>query len=491
MPEVLASLDELLAGATDREAITDGAGKSGALLERLRIGGSRTSSSTWTKQTRDWTMRAAWFSMFSVLWQRGILTVAGLLRPADHAVARSAGGSSLLMRDVSAWLIPGFDDAVSMDEYFNRSTHMAQMHAHFWNSGPEIDVVPDASLRRPLPRPPGQALGLGSPPLVPQLIAKGSPTPAVVAPAAYAVVGPLSRDPGAVVEALETTPQTFVHGNFKLDNLGFTPDGDNGTIILDWEISGRGAAASDLAWYLAINCRRLPQSKEAASEAFRSALENHGVDTSSWWNRQLALSLLGARCSWLGRRHSAGMTTSSPGGRHEPSRVRSCCDRATGWAARVERRCRAGLGRRSDLREPGRSTRRCLPGFGCWIYGSGSRSRYVCRRSRRTEPRSRRGHRDRPRRVDAASRWSHGSCSGRGREHAAFCGRLVRAGHRGLLPQSPARSGGGLGGGSPRHTRCRSKRLPSWLDPSRQDRGRRHSKRARLRRAVLVPALQG
>ena len=162
---------------------------------------------------------------------------------------------------------------------------------------------------------------LGSPPLVPQLIAKGWPMLAEVAPAAYAVVGPLSRDPGPLVEALETTPQTFVHGNFKLDNLGFTPDGR--TVILDWEISGRGAAASDLAWYLAINCRRLPQSKEASSEAFRSALEHHGVDTSSWWDRQLALSLLGAlvQFGWEKALRRA-TTTSSRGGRHEPSRAR-------------------------------------------------------------------------------------------------------------------------------------------------------------------------
>ena len=56
----------------------------------------------------------------------------------------------------------------------------------------------------------------------------------------------------------------------------------------------RGARrCSDLAWYLAINCRRLPQSKEASIAAYREALElrhRHGP----WWDRQLALCLLGA-----------------------------------------------------------------------------------------------------------------------------------------------------------------------------------------------------
>jgi aminoglycoside phosphotransferase (APT) family kinase protein len=91
--------------------------------------------------------------------------------------------------------------------------------------------------------------------------------------------------------ALDTTPQTLVHGNFKLDNLGVTPDGR--TVLLDWEGSGRGAATSDLAWYLAINCRRLPQTKEESIDAYRAALEASGIDTSPWWDEQLSLSLLG------------------------------------------------------------------------------------------------------------------------------------------------------------------------------------------------------
>jgi aminoglycoside phosphotransferase (APT) family kinase protein len=83
-----------------------------------------------------------------------------------------------------------------------------------------------------------------------------------------------------------------VHSNFKLDNLG--TDDAGRTVLLDWEQPGRGAPLSDLAWYLAINCRRLPQSKEASIAAYREELEGCGVDTGSWWERQLALCLLGA-----------------------------------------------------------------------------------------------------------------------------------------------------------------------------------------------------
>ena len=69
---------------------------------------------------------------------------------------------------------------------------------------------------------------------------------------------------------------------------------DGRTVVLDWEQPGRGAPLSDLAWYLAINCRRLPQSKEASIAAYREELEGCGIDTGPWWDRQLALCLLGA-----------------------------------------------------------------------------------------------------------------------------------------------------------------------------------------------------
>ena len=37
----------------------------------------------------------------------------------------------------------------------------------------------------------------------------------------------------------------------------------------------------------------MPESKEAAIEAYRSSLERHGIPTEPWWDRQLPLCLLG------------------------------------------------------------------------------------------------------------------------------------------------------------------------------------------------------
>ena len=49
-----------------------------------------------------------------------------------------------------------------------------------------------------------------------------------------------------------------------------------------------------MAWYLAVNCDRLPISKEDTLTAYRGSLERCGVDTGGWWDAQLAPALLGA-----------------------------------------------------------------------------------------------------------------------------------------------------------------------------------------------------
>ena len=101
----------------------------------------------------------------------------------------------------------------------------------------------------------------------------------------------LARDPSPLIRALGAGPQTLLHGDWKLGNIGFTPQR---TILLDWDRCGPGPPLVDLAWYLAVNCDRLPETKEASIAAYRSALEETGVDTSLWWEAQLRPALAGA-----------------------------------------------------------------------------------------------------------------------------------------------------------------------------------------------------
>lgn len=95
----------------------------------------------------------------------------------------------------------------------------------------------------------------------------------------------------ALVDATAATPRTFLHGDWKLGNLGVDPEGR--TVLIDWTYCGEGPICYELGWYLALNAARLPVSKEDTIAALRAALERHGVQTGGWWERQLGLCLLG------------------------------------------------------------------------------------------------------------------------------------------------------------------------------------------------------
>ncbi|GAA3817208.1 phosphotransferase family protein [Nocardioides panacisoli] len=296
-PPVLESVDDLLVDVEERVPLTT-PGVSGAALERVRIGAE------WLvlkhlDHAGDWTLRALGAPVVPPveLWRRGVLAALPdcfdqpILAVAQDPDRPTTG--ALLMRDVGAALVPGGDDPVPAELHERFVDHMAALHAAFWDSDLDVDVVPPGT--RYLFLSPGTAAAeaaLGSGARVPQLIGEGWPLLERVAPRLAQVVLPLAHDPARLVAALAATPSTFVHGDLKLDNLG--SDARGRTILLDWEVPGRGAPLSDLAWYLAINCRRIPTTKEQTIDSYRTALERRGVDTEPWWETQLGLCLVGA-----------------------------------------------------------------------------------------------------------------------------------------------------------------------------------------------------
>ena len=131
---------------------------------------------------------------------------------------------------------------------------------------------------------------------------------------------------------------TFLHGDWKMGNLGMHPDGR--TILIDWAYPGSGPVLWDLAWYLALNCARLPMSKEATIDALRAALERHGVSTDGWFELQLDLCLLGMAACFGGRRPWV-MPKSWRGGKPARLQVRGMSPRTI--------RCRRGEEFRSQV----------------------------------------------------------------------------------------------------------------------------------------------
>ncbi len=292
---VARSVDELLAGATTREPFAQSDGKSGVPMERVVIDGE----SFVVKHVSiegDWIMRATGDLGCRPLlvWRAGLLE---RVPPSiDHCfvgVAREGRGAAILMRDVGPWLVPEGDDPVPLEQHLRFLDHMAQLHAAFWDWEDTIGLVPLPSRYAWFTAEVTaceKARGSGA--AVPQIAADGWQRLPAVSPRLAEIVLPLLGDADPLVAALENTPQTFVHGDWKMGNLGSHRDGR--TILVDWAVPGRAPPCVDLAWYVALNRRRLPHGKEDAIDDYRAALERHGIDTGPWWDAQIALALLGA-----------------------------------------------------------------------------------------------------------------------------------------------------------------------------------------------------
>jgi hypothetical protein len=297
---VAGSLDELLAGATLLGPLDHSDGKSGAGLQRVLVDGQPHV----LKQVHihdDWTMRFFHETTCIPLevWRLGLMDV--LPRRIDHTVVGVAGGlgrdglgAALLMRACGDELLPAGDDPVPIDHHQQLLDDLAALAARTWGWEGHPALLPYGNRWLPF-RDDDLAAeeAHGFPDAVPRIAKHGWEMFCERAPAdVLDVVRGLRDDLIPLVDALATTPSAFVHGDWKMGNLGIASDGR--TILLDWTYCGAGPVCHELGWYLALNAARLPQSKESAIDEFRAALERHHVDTGPWWEAQLDLSLLGA-----------------------------------------------------------------------------------------------------------------------------------------------------------------------------------------------------
>ena len=296
---VAASLAELLGPAVRGEPLTHTDGKSGVRMERAVVDGHRYVLK-YLHPTDDWIMRATGDVACRpvTLFRHGWLD--RLPACIDHAVFGIAWddrpdgrGAVLVMRDVGAWLLDEGDAEIPLERHRAFLDHMAQLHAVFWGTRDTIGLLTlDDRFGWFAPKlaEAERAWG-GTDPVPTRLVPQGWARFAERASRAADVVFTLHDDPAPLVAALAETPQTLVHGDWKAGNLGVDPDGR--TILLDWAVTGVGPACADVAHYVCLNRARLPESKEATLQAYRAALERHGIDTSPWWDRQCALALLG------------------------------------------------------------------------------------------------------------------------------------------------------------------------------------------------------
>ncbi len=298
IPRLAPSLDELVAGATDRELLRPADARSGATFERLRIDGRGYFLKVLSAEA-DWIMRVTGNTTHweLIVWEAGLYDEAPV--EIDHtmvAMALDRTGPetrlAMLMSDCTDDLVPPGDAVLPADQHARFIDHLAAMHSAKlgWT-----DTLGLQDLAR-------RFLFFAPETIAPELDVPDVPGPVRVAdegwallpsraPDLDALVRGIHADPRGLAEALRTTPSTFVAGDWKLGNLGSRPDGR--TIVLDWAYPGQAPPCWELAWYLALNRSRLPEAKEATIERYRGALERRGVETGDWWDRQLGLCLVG------------------------------------------------------------------------------------------------------------------------------------------------------------------------------------------------------
>lgn len=298
---VFASVEEMLEGASAAGPFVAPGARSTAIFEQVVVDGERCIVK-YLHPDLDFAIRALGdtSSRTRRVWASGLMDVAPDLIDHGHLAAapwgRNDWGVALLMRDLSAELVPEGDDPIAAELHHRFLEHCTGLAARTWGWHDDQGLIPH-------PRRWGMfgvdaiaaEAALGFPEQVPALALQGWERFATAAPTdVVAVVDALRHDVGPLSTAILATPQCFLHGDWKFGNLGGGADGR--TVLIDWVYPGEGPIAHELCWYLALNRSRLPigETKESTIAAFRAALDGHGVDSRPWWDRQLGLCQLGA-----------------------------------------------------------------------------------------------------------------------------------------------------------------------------------------------------
>lgn len=253
----------------------------------------------------DWVMRATADGQGreALGWTSGLF---GRMPPEIESpivgCAREGSGWAILMRDVSGALVPGGDDLpgapIGEGDFAAILDALAAFHAAFWEEPEAADP----------------ALGYCSPwhhyavlSLAAGHGAIDRPAPSVwwlrqawdqlwplIDPEVATVVRRLMADPAPLVAALARYPQTVVHGDPRLANLGIAGASEPRVIALDWHFLGAGVPGLDLAWFLGYGFRH-PVDADTTIAWYQEGLARRlgSRFEEAWWRPQLELSLLG------------------------------------------------------------------------------------------------------------------------------------------------------------------------------------------------------
>lgn len=245
------------------------------------------------------------------VWLSGVLArLPASVGHAPLAVAHDGeGGWAILMRDVGAGLLLHRQHQhLSQPEHDAIILGLAEMHATFWDA-PELTAHaawltrPDLHYRVISPAMATRHADVDGP--MPPAIHRGWGNLRQLLPASLAdALRSLTDDPTPLMAALAPLPQTLVHGDARIANVGVEPWGSGPRLVLiDWAIAGVNVSGLDLIWYLGARSPWLPADRGQAIEDYRDHLAR--LLGERWqpeqWAANRDLSILGGliRFGWF------------------------------------------------------------------------------------------------------------------------------------------------------------------------------------------------
>jgi hypothetical protein len=234
-------------------------------------------------------------------WESGLL--ARLPAPATHAVvaaARSARAYSVLMHDLSPWLLPDeAETAVPRNQQLLVLDALAAMHVEFWMEESLYDTALGLnSLATFIGHTSPSTMQtvrakVGTPPVVGYIEDGWKRLPLVSDPAFAADVQWLADDPSPLVEAAARYPWTLTHTDPRPANLAIDDAGGR-VFLMDWSRPTPAPPALDLAYWLFSGNRLDGIPHDDIIDAYVARLQRRLGRRFSmkWWAPQLDLCLL-------------------------------------------------------------------------------------------------------------------------------------------------------------------------------------------------------
>ena len=238
----------MTAAATERQQVLPADARSGARFERVLIDGQPHFLKVLSYHT-DWITRVIGDRDQRTfrIWQAGLLhrfpveidhTVVAMARDGE-GVAAQVG---ILMRDVGDRFVPPGDAPITAQTHARFIDHLAALCVAFrgWCDHLRLTTMVQR-IRFVAPDTIAGELAGPAPDQVIQLADRGWARLRELAPELAAVVTAVQQRPGPLITALAQTPVTFLHGDWKMGNLGEHPDGR--TILVDCAYPGSGPHA--------------------------------------------------------------------------------------------------------------------------------------------------------------------------------------------------------------------------------------------------------